>query len=530
MLNNANSMNDTQLLDLVRKSLSTDSSTGVSIQPFMKEDLEDEAYLTLYTESDTHQMAFLKDLPRQDAEQILHQFTIVDRYGNHKAKASFSPNGLPSSANIDGSKKNVQLKVYGKTTAIQGLTVLQNTIKALGQSDIAQSNHAAVKQLLMYQINQEMVGSDTRDTLDGNQFKGILQQIDELTRAPTATTKFSNTNYFYDLRGQPLTAQLLRQVGVGMNKRNSVLRRVYMAPEALESIENTLDPAARIQIGSSYAQNNKGVILGGTVDGMRIQGTVCYFRRDAALSSSIRTGLANYDLIPGAPSALAFGGSGAGTISQPAVNVSSSVSQFAPTGNRLTGMYYIVTAVNEIGESIASNVSASINATPNKTIEFTITPRADALSFRIYRGYVNDNGQPGTFLEPKIRDAYFIGEIPNGVAAGNTAPLLVVDSNQFMPGCTIALGGDINSDSAASLDQGQMPSSPENKYTVGKSAWAIAKLTGLFEFDLAKLGWLYDNKLFAQVLSPMVPRPNASVVFLNVGGVEIQNQLFDRQL
>lgn len=522
--------NEQEILDLVRKALSVDSTTGTTIAPFMKQDLEDEGYLQLYSETDPAQMSLLKDLPRQQAQQVNHEFVLVDRYGNHRSKASFAANALPPQANIEGTKKNVILKIYGKTSAVQGLTVLQNTIKALGQSDIGAANDMAVRLLLMYQINSDLFCSDSRFTLDVNVFKGCWQLIDELTASPSATTPFSNTDIFIDLRGQPLLPDGnlgIRAQATGFTKRNATMRRVYMAPEILEGIENNLDPAARIQIGAAHMNNNKGVIIGNSIDGMRVQGQVVYFRRDSVLSSMARTGTPNTVAIPGAPAAFTFGGSGAGTIAQPAVN-NSGVGKWAATGERLTGVIYQVTAVNEVGESIASNTSNAVTATAAKTVEFAITPRGNELSFRIYRGYNLDSAQTGTFMQPVAREVQFVFEIPNGVSLGNTSPVTAVDADLFIPGTTWAWGTDVWSPNAEAIDRGEAPSSPTNEYTVGRSAAALAQLTGLFEFDLAKLGWLHSNKLFAQVLAPQIPRPYANVVWMNVGGREISRSLLDR--
>lgn len=519
---------DAEILDRVRKALSVDSATGTSIAPFMKEDLEAEAYVQLYADSDPAQMALLKDLPRQPAQQVNHEFTLVDRYGNLKSKASFRANSLPGQANIEGAKKNVQLKLYGKTSAVQGLTVLQNTIKAMGQPDIASANDVAVKQLLQYQVNADLYQADTRFTLDSNIFKGIWQLIDELTKDPVATVPFSNSDIFIDMRGEPLLpdgAKGIRSQAVGFTKRNGSLKRIYMAPEVLEVIEENLDPAARFMITPQDA--NRGMIIGNSIDGMRVQGSIVYFRRDAALSSFVRSGGPNVDAIQGAPAAFTFGGSGAGTITQPATAANPSKFLTAE-GMRMTGIVYIVTAVNEVGESVASALSNSVNAANNNTIEFTITPRGDELSFRIYRGYVADNAQADTFKAPIVMDPQFIFEVPNGSSVGNTSPITVVDSNLFMPGSSWAWGTDVWSPNAAAIDKGQTPTSLTNEYVEGKSAAAIAQLTGLFEFDLAKLGWLHSNKLYAHVLAPQVPRPWVNVVWYNIGAVR-RKALLDRR-
>lgn len=513
---NAQGSNDNEMLNLVRKALSIDSATGTSISPYVKQDLEDEAYLQLYSESDPAQMALLKDLPRQPAQQVNHEFTLVDRYGNHYANTSFAANGLPTQANIEGQRRFVQLKLHGLTSAVQGLTVLQNTIRAMGQPDIAEANDVAVKLLLQYLVNTEMYRSDTRQSLDGNRFKGCWQLIDELTRTGAMVGQFANGDIFIDMRGQPLLPDGpngIRAQAVAFNKRNATLRRIYMAPESLEVLENNLDPAARFMLPPQAS--NKGMIIGNSVDGMRVQGQVVYFRRDNALSSLVRTGAPNATAIPGAPAQFTFSGStSAGNVSQPAVN-NSGVGKFAASGERLTGIYYVLVACNEVGDSIGSAASSTVSATAGKTVEMTIYPRGNETSFKLYRGYTLDNSQPGTFMQPKFRAPQFIMEIPNGNAAGNTSPLTIVDSDAFIPGTVWAWGSDIWSPNAASIDQGDGPVSRTNEYTVGKSAVAIAQLTGLFEFDLAKLGWLYSNKLFAHVLAPMVPRPWANVVWMN---------------
>jgi len=521
---------DAEILDRVRKALSVDSATGTSIAPFMKEDLEAEAYVQLYADTDRAEMALLKDMPRQPANQVNHEFTLVDRYGNHKAKASFRANGLPPQSNIEGTKKNVQLKLYGKTSAVQGLTVLQNTIKAMGQPDIASANDASVKLLMQYQINADLYMADTRTTLDTNIFKGCWQLIDELTKDPSATVPFSNSDIFIDMRGEALLPdgqKGIRKAAVGFTKRHGVLRRIYMAPEVLEVIEENLDPAARFMITPQDA--NRGMIIGNSIDGMRVQGSVVHFRRDSALSSFVRSGGPNSDLIPGAPAAFTFSGSAsAGNCSQPAVNVSGSGKFLAAEGIRMTGFVYIVCAVNEVGESVASNLSNSVNASEGKTIEFNIYPRGDELSFRIYRGYVSDVAQADTFKAPIILDPQFIFEVPNGTSLGNTSTITVVDSNLFLPGSSWAWGTDIFSENAAALDRGDAPTSITNEYVEGRSSAAVAQLTGMFEFDLAKLGWLHSNKLFAHVLAPQVPRPWVNVVWYNIGVVR-QKALLDRR-
>ena len=521
-----NNQNDQQILDLVRKALSVDSATGSTIAPFMKEDLEDEAYVMLYSESEPAEMALLKDLPRQPAQQVNHEFSIVDTYGNHKAKASFSANGLPPQANIGGSRETVALKLYGKCSAVQGLTVLQNTIKALGQPDIAASNDMAVKLLLQYQLNVELYASDTRFTLDSNVFKGCFQQIDELTKSPSATSPFSNADIFIDLRGAPLLPdgpKGIRKQAVGFTKRHGTLRRIYMAPEVLETIEENLDPAARFMIQPQG--NTKGMIIGNSIDGMRVQGSIVYFRRDSALSSLMRTGGPNSTLIPGAPAALAWSSStNPGTITQPAAAGSG---KFNTSGQRLTGIVYQVTCVNEVGESLPTPLSSSVTGVSGEALEATIYPVGNELSFRVYRGFVSDLAQPDSFLAPVQMDPQFLFEIPNGTSLGNVAPIVMIDSDQFLPGTTWAWGSDIWSPNAASIDRGEAPSSSTNEYTLGKSAAALAQLTGLFEFDLAKLGWLFSNKLFAHVSAPQIPRPWVNCVWYNVG-TKIQRSLLDR--
>jgi hypothetical protein len=528
---NASNLVDTQIMDLVRKALSVDSTTGTGIQPFIKEDLEDEAYLQLYSETDRQEMTLLKDLPKQQAQQVNHEFVQVDRYGNHKTKISFAANSLPAQANIEGTKRGVQLKLQGKTTAVQGLTVLQNTVKMLGQPDIASANDLAVRLLLMYQFNTQLFMSDSRFTTDTNVFKGVWQVIDELTRSPLATVPYANTDVFIDLRGKPLLMDGpsgIRSQATAINKRHGVLKRIYCAPEVTEVLEGNLDPAARFTIMGNISQaNTKGLIIGQSIDGVKVNGNTVYFRRDNALSTLVRSGGPNTVAIPGAPAALTFGGVGAGSITQPAVNVAGT-GKWAASGERLTGVVYYVTAVNEVGEGVSSNLSAAVNATAGKTVEFTITPRGDEQSFMIYRGYNADVAQPDTFMEPVVRDPQFIMEIPNGVAPGNTTPVVVIDSDNYIPGTTWAWGSDINSRNADDIDAGLVPTSATNDYTVGRSAVALAQLTGLFEFDLAKLGWLHSNKLFANVAAPMVPRPWVNVIWLNVGGIALKKSLLDR--
>ncbi|MGZ3772956.1 MAG: hypothetical protein ACXVCY_04220 [Pseudobdellovibrionaceae bacterium] len=516
-----------QIKELLRKALSVDTMTGSDIQSFMKQDLEKEAYVQLYSSTEQDEMTLLKDLPISSAKQVNHEFTIVNHYGSHHAKTAFAANGLPTSDNIGGKKENVQLKLHGKTSQVLGLTVLQDTISAMGHDNIADANDEAVKNVLNYLFNCSLYASDTRLSLDQNEFKGVFQLIDEATRSGAAVGMYANGDIFIDLRGRPLKQTHIRKEAVGFKKRHGTLRRVYMAPEVNELLENDLDPAARFMITPQDA--NRGMIVGNSIDGMRVQGSIVYFRRDNALSTLVRCGTPNKGLIVGAPAAFTFGSTGAGSIAQPAVNNSSSGSKFTSTDTefRLTGFVYQVVAVNATGDSIASNISAPVNAADGKTIEFAITPRGDEVSFKIYRGYAMDLAQPDTFLAPHIMEPQFIAEIPNGAAAGNTAPITFIDSNTFLPGTTHAWGTDVNSENASAIDRGEKAASLTNSYKLGKSSVALAELKGLFEFDLAKLGWLHSNKLFARVGAPMVPRPWVNVVWYNVGGVALKQGILD---
>lgn len=523
------------VMNVLHKAVSNDPAYGNTVRGFIKEDLEIEAHNQLWNEEDPDELVLLKLIPKTQAKQTNHKYSKLTGYGNEHSEAAFAPNGLPSVEDFSAEQDTTILKPYGQVAQVQGLAALEQSISALGQDNIVSIDRETVRRNLMYKINIDSIESDTRNTLNANKFKGIIQLIDEGTRATGASTP--DSNIIVDMRGADLSLEDptslpgkgIRSKATQIQTRYGKLRWLLMAPNQLKKLEDTLDVKSRYMISQNPAKDK--YIIGAAIDGAKTGSGTSFFAADVALQRRIMTGYANAKLIAGAPNGFAEGSSGQGTFGTPVPIASSSlpsgvISQFANidikdqagAGSNQFYFGYGIVAMNEIGSSIVG-YSTGVQIAAGGACSITIRPRGDEKSFKIYRGiYKTSTESDGWLFAPE-----FIAEIPNGTTAGNTTPIDFIDDNSTLPGTTLGLGLNIASEGADAMIRGEALASLANRAKKAQNGMSMAQLTSMFTFDLAKLQWLASYELLAWVLAPQVEKPFQHVIWKNLGRKQVVN-------
>jgi len=517
-------------MELLQKAISSDPLYGTAVREFIHEDLEPEAHNQLWNESDPEEMALLKMIPRISAAQTRHEYTKFMDYGNLNSESAFAPNTLPSVQDFSGQREEVRLRPYGEITQVQGLAAAEKSIQAIGKDNVADVAEESTRRLLLYKINLALYASDTRDTLNESRIKGILQGIDEGTRASGAVNP--DSNIIIDLRGGNIQvdgSNGIRKKSAQISKLYGSLRWLLLGPDQNVAIEEQLDDKSRYMINPQG--NTDKMIIGARIDGIKTATGVTLFQSDNALEKHIKTGEANNRLIDNAPAAFSEAATGSGTfkvervaaVSLPAGIVSKfaliDTKDEAGLGSNQLKLVYHVVACNEVGDAIRGVSTPITTIVPGDVAKITITPRGGETSFKIYRGLSSVAGIPANNSEYLYLPEY-IGEIPNGAAKTNTTPLEFFDENDILPGTSHAFGLNMIGDSSLSMAKGTVPTSLVNR-PKSQNALSMVQLTSMFRFDLAKLGWLAKYGLLAWVIGAEVTKPFQNIVYRNCGRKQI---------
>ena len=523
--------NQNDLFQEIMKAIASDPLYGTAVREFITEDLEGEAHNQLWTESNPEEMTLLKMLPRIPAKQKKHDFTKVTDYGNLHTESGFRPNGLPSAQHFQGKKESVFLKPYGEITMVEGLAATEKSIQALGEDNISDISEASTRNILMYKMNLALYGSDTRDTLNANRVKGIIQLLDEGTRTVGSLTP--NSDVFVDLRGQDIPidgSKGLRTKSAQVALASGAMRWLIMGQKQMGKVEAQLDSKSRYMIAPQG--NTNKMIVGATVDGFKSNSGTTLFAVDNALDRHMKCGFANDKLIEGAPMAFSENGAGgAGTFKVERIAAAAlpagvrslweaiDTKSEAGLGLAQLKIVYHVVACNEVGDAIRAVSTPVSTIVAGDVAKITIAPRGGETSFKVYRGLANVDTKPANDSEYLFKPE-FIFEIPNGNDPSNVVPLECFDENEVIAGTSYALAANIIGEASQAIAQGSVPTTLSNKPTA-MNAMSMVQLTNLFRYDLPKNTWLANYALLAWVFAAEVTKPFQNVVYTNCGRKQI---------
>jgi hypothetical protein len=484
-----------QLQEELLKALASSSGAGTDASPLIKEDLEMEAHTQLYMESDPGELTILKHIPRKMATSVIHQFTQVIGYGSRSHDGFYGENTLPAEATMQTRRKSVDVKLMGDISSVFALASFQSPISALGSDNLVGENQASARLDLLLKMAREIYAANTRTTSHTLRYAGLKQQILEGTSVSTSAPFTVNTDYIIDLRGRKLLPEEIRKRAVQIRKKFGMLRWIYMSPDTQSFLEQTLDPAERLNIPR---QPGEEVLLGQNISGMHTGGVVVRFAMDNTLTAELYRGSPPTTAVTGAP------------VPPPTIGAPSAATNASSLWETLDAdgaVLYDITALNESGESTSTQVGP-VAVAAGESVTIAITPRAADTSYKVYRS-------DSVHVTPM-----FIAEI---LGPGNTTPFNFVDHNATIPGTTEAFGMNIASANNSipvlqSLRQNDFrmvsmsnPERPRNTCSLAQ----LGPWMGMY--DLARILHTASRDLLFSAFTPEVTHPFQNVIWVNCG-------------
>lgn len=487
-----------QILSLLEKALATGDVTSL-----IKEDLELEAYNSLYRESDQNEFRLLKTLARKNATSIKHEYTRITEFAGNSSTGFFGQDSLPKEAKISSTREILDIKLMGEIASVFALAQFQTPIRALDKNNLVDINQQAARLSLLRKINQACYRSDTRDTNATIRFKGIKQQIEEGT-----TT--SPVKHIVDMDGKRLTPMDIREKAREIAELYGRITALYMPPLVLQNLENQLDPVERLMIPRASGEK---VILGQSLGGMNTGGGVVNFELDndltpAHIYGKPPTAIDAKVKVPGANGEVI-----AAQVNAPQVTGSKWTADNEAPGN----VYYYVSytssqetdSADSEGDKIRlpSNANQFLAVLAGGAVTITLTGVPSSVdSVKIYRG--KEGG-----------DAHFVKEIKR-----DQANLTFQDLNAKQPGTAEVYGLTVASQNyqmiqnAGAHYQTALPNlDVENQPMPGNTICFVNLGPFMGVFDLARILFTASRDLLFAACAPEVAVPTKNVVWINVG-------------
>lgn len=396
------------------------------------QDLETEAHLTLWHDTDPGELTLLKLTPGTTAKAIEHKYDQFTSYDTNRRVSSFvGERSLPAESRWQVRQRTALVKLMARTSPVFILASLQKTITVDGNQGAEAITEAALRLDMLRDKNKMGYFSRTdthKDGVNSVRFPGLIQQIQEGTDG-TDGRPSPYGSHVIDMKGKPLTLQSLREYA----KRIMILfgraRVMIMSYDARQDLEASIDGDRLVPMPNSI----KPYILGGSIAGFQTQGHVVFFETDNVLTPEYAWGKYVATLTEGAPTGRPTVGSA--TIGSPPGGV---VSDW--DADTTLDVYWIFTETKDELESLGTRQpsSGTSSVAVGQIATFSVTPSNPlADSIRVYRGTSADDADT---------DAWFLFEVAN---SGGGGAVTIRDTNAWRPGCSVAFLLSITS---ASMD------------------------------------------------------------------------------
>ena len=498
-----------QILQRLEKAVHSGNITEV-----VPEDLEIEAFNTLWQETQAGQLTILKLLPSVPATSVAHEYSRINSYGQPKGSGFFGERSLPGETNFAAQRVVNLIRLMGEIGPTFLLAALEKTQKALGTSGAQNVERIALRRNILFKKARNIYNSDTRNTFGGTastRFKGLYQLIDEGTDGSNPAdpvAEYGST--VIDLRGGAMTVQNIRaRVAEGLSLYGS-FNCFLMDPIRRGDIEASMDPAQRLELPIS----ERPFMIGQNIGGIQTQGERVFFDTDNTLSPIHFRPKYTTGLEEGAP------------LTTPTVAVNAQADN--ATGDTVTSVwdaasagsvFYVVTEMVNEKEGLGTRAPAGtgvVAVVAGQEVRLLITPGNPlADSFKVYRG---------TSAALAATDAWFIYEI-----AGNHTGAVVTsyDNNLWRPNTGMSFGLRILSSSERAVHGGQVDSysravDKSSQFLRGSdregNTVAVANLgPAMGIMALASILAEVDRPLMYSACAPEVRNPRVNYVFKNVG-------------
>lgn len=505
-----------RILFALEKAMAAGDASAVAL---VKEDLELEAYTSLYTEADENEFRMLKSLPRKTATSITHEFTRYDRYGIAYSSGFFPENQLPPESDPTAVRATISIKLMGSISRVFALPSFETPVQAFGKGNLVDQHQVVTRLNLMDMMNRAVYASRT-DEVNGNntlRFKGLKQQIDE----GTANSPFTHA---IDMRGRKLKPFVtvggvekgVREVARQIAENKGRLTSLMLSPKVHQQFETELDGSERLHLNRPSISGSERINLLANVSRINAGGG------DIALD--IDNGL-TVDRYRGKPPTTTDT-----TIDAPA-NVTALAEVVLGAGEtslweleNLAELYYYVSYTKDDKEGPKTRAPGGANSYVNhndalkKTTVTIIDPTWANLpyhSIKIYRG-TNAKVDPG--------NAMLIAERPFPTAPGN---FVFSDLNQRIPGTDEVFGLTLAGHNYNLMRQAQIMGASyqtvQGQFNVanhptGRNSICLVNLgPWMGIFALAPTLFTASHDLLFTAFAPEVAVPTHNVYWYNVG-------------
>jgi hypothetical protein len=403
-----------------------------------------EGTLKVVIAKDKH-IKFWKDISKKPAYNTVEEFNVLDSYGGD-ASPFFVEGGLPNEEDSNYVRKTALVKFLGTTRVI---THPMTLVRSAHGDVVARESQNGTLWLLQQMERALFFGDSAMNPLA---FDGIEAQM---------IAACAGKEQIIDMKGEPLGENALEDGANVILENYGTPSKMYLTPVAHKDISKTVFSRQRgnLPLGSGR--------LGAPLNGYDSNAGSFDFEPDVFLRPRGAAPTSAPDGAPVKPTWAASDAITAGTSS---------------TGVGLkAGTYkYVITAVNDKGESVAS-AEKSAAATLNQSITLVFNRQTDAPAPRSYRIY-RDNAD-GNIL--------FMTEIAQP-SEGDT--VTYEDRNQDIPGTSKAFLLDLDSDQSLAFKQ----------------------LAPLMKLPLARIS---ASERFMILLygMPLIYNPKRNVIFKNVG-------------
>lgn len=492
------------------------SSDSAAIQP---QDLEEDAHLQLWTETDPNELTLLKILPSISAFKTRHDYAVQTNFGNQPfLDLFFSETGIPRETGISFQQFRAYIKLMGNLKPVYEMAARSSHITVDGDTTIEAITAASQRRELLYDKNKQLYFSDSRTirqgTTTGRKFRGLLQQIEEGTSGDfvdldgVALPASPYGSHVIDMEGLPLTMETMLEKMNQVTKLFGHITNMLMSPNVRTDLEKPLQQDRFHPTPFSTSP----YLLNSNVAGLQTQGQICWFDTDNVLSPEYAFGKYKTTIAEGAPT-------GRPTVTGAVTSPGSNTKWDASSAG---SWFWIVTETRDGLEGTGTRYPSS-GATAMVTgniMTLTVTANsALADSFRVYRGA---SGVADT-------EAWFIFEVAH-TAAGSAQS--VVDRNEWRPGLDVVFGLSLYSDANRALHtvnaNGLVGSYEHARANSGdflkkgkpdkRNTVAVAHLgPPMASMPMARLVLTATRDVHFTACCPIVGVPRKNVVWKNVG-------------
>lgn len=476
------------------------------------EDLEREAHLTLWGETEPYELTLLRMIPTVKATNVQHEYTKVTSYGYERNTGFFGEKSLPPETEFDTERVVTQIKLMGEIAPTFILAAMEETQRVDGQKGAVNIARRLLRLNVLRKMNRNLYFSDTSTHklgANGTRYAGIEQLIREGTDGTTGEESPYGTHVI-DMEGEPLTPETIRSKAARALSLFGMFNQLIMDPFVRADFEGQLDPAQRLGLPIPV----QPFMIGQMIGGLQTQGTRIYFHTDNALSPIHYIGQYTTRLVHGAPSTVPSVGGSAGSVG------GTRTSKFFAKD---AGNYaYIVTEIVDEREGLGTRwpTGSSFQAVAaNEEVTLTVTPgNPSAHTLRVYRGTTGDADT----------DFQWLGDF--AVSTTGVGTTTIYDGNHDRPGTSKAYGLRITTAAEKALNSGLLnayASAREKSKSFLKMKDDEARNTVSLACLGPKMGIMklasilaeVDRPLMYSACAPQVRNPYQNIVFKNIGAL-----------